>query len=239
MMKESVDICKQHLENETCKSKRIYVGIKYAQILAAYGIVLRYELPPDEMDKALECLNEALKLQNSTLEDSSINRIRTLYYIGCAYQKQGQVKMAREKMTESLQLIERVDPGHPYKASICTGLGRLLQKDDPYEAEKRMKEAFAIRKNREKFSSEAHWKVAFAYQDVGEMLRERGSKLDAFQDFLKANNMFERLIERESSEYEEWLDSRSSSAPDYGIDIIDRWKKYQEDVSKEMCKLLD
>ena len=43
------------------------------------------------------------------------------------------------------------------------------------------------------------------------------SKRYKVDNFMKANNMFVRLIERESSEYKEWLDSRSSSAPDYGI----------------------
>lgn len=240
MMKEAVDICKKHMENETCKTKNIHVGIKYAQMLASFGIVLRHERPPEEMNKALCHLEEALALQDSTLDEHSINRIRTLYYIGSAYQKMENTDKAKEKMIESLQLIEGIDPSHPYKASICTGLGRLLQTIDPdsEQAEKYMKDAFLIRQNPEKFSSEAHWKVAFAYRSVGELMLRKGSKVEAFKFLMDANNMFVRLIERESSEREEWLDSRSSSAPDYGIDIIDRWREDQKSISNKMQSLV-
>ncbi len=86
MMKDAVDICKKHLENKTCKSQNIYAGIKYAQMLAAFGIVLRYESPSSEMSTALKYLNEALEMQDSTLHPNSI---QTLYYIGCAFKKMG------------------------------------------------------------------------------------------------------------------------------------------------------
>ncbi len=59
---------------------------------------------------------------------------------------------------------ELIECRHPYKASIFTGLGRLLQKNCHDEAKKLMTDAFDIRKDPERFSSEAHWKVAFAYQ---------------------------------------------------------------------------
>ena len=239
MMKRAVDTCKKHMENESCTSKKIYVSIKYAQMLSAFGIVLRYEYPPERMDEALKYLYEALELQDSTLDEKSINRIRTLYYIGSTLHKKGELDQAKEKMMESLRLIHEIGYCHPYEASICTGLGRLLQESDPEEAEKYMNTAFDIRQNPEKFSSDAHWKVAFAYKNVGEIMQSRGLKVDAFQDFMKANNMFIRLIERESSEYEEWLDSRSSSAPDYGIDIIERWKKDQKKLFDEMSLLVN
>ena len=161
MMKDAVDICKKHLENKTCKSQNIYAGIKYAQMLAAFGIVLRYESPSSEMSTALKYLNEALEMQDSTLHPNSIHRIRTLYYIGCAFKKMGDKERAREKMRMCQELIEC---RHPYKASIFTGLGRLLQKNCHDEAKKLMTDAFDIRKDPERFSSEAHWKVAFAYQ---------------------------------------------------------------------------
>ena len=238
MMKNAVELCKRHMEDEACRSKNTYVAIKYAQMLSAFGIVLRYEYPPDRMDEVLQYLYEALVLQDSTLDQKSINRVRTLYYIGCALQKKGDLEKAREKMMESLKLIRDSNYHHPYEASICTGLGRLLQKSDPEEAEKYMKDAFVIRKLPEKFSSDAHWKVAFAYQNVGEIMRDKGSKLDAFDYFLDANDMFMRLIERESLECEDWLDSRSSSAPDYGIDIIGRWKKDKEKLRNEMRRLV-
>lgn len=239
MMKEAVDTCKKHMGNEICKTPKIHVGIKYAQMLAAFGIVLRYERPPEEMNKALQYLEEALALQDSTLDEKSLNRIRTLYYIGSTYHKKGDFDMAKEKMVQSLQLIESVDSSHPYKASICTGLGRLLQTPDSEQAEKYLKDAFLIRRNPEKFSSEAHWKVAFAYRSVGELMFSKGSKVDAFDYLLDANNMLVRLIERESSEREEWLDSRSSSAPDYGIDIIDRWCEDQWSIRNEMQNLVE
>lgn len=240
MMKEAVDVCKKHMENDTCKTKNIHVGIKYAQILAAFGIVLRYERPKEEMNTALQYLEEALALQDSTLDEKSINRIRTLYYIGSAYHKKEDFDRAKENMVQSLQLIEGVDPSHPYRASICTGLGRLLQAQDPdsEQAEKYMKQAFSIRRNPDKFSSEAHWKVAFAYQSVGELMLRKGSTIEAFKYFIDANNMFVRLIERESSEREEWLDSRSFSAPDYGIDIIDRWSDDQKSIITKMEHLI-
>ena len=87
MMKNAVEIYRRHMENESFSSKNIYVTIRYAQMLSALGIVLRYEYPPDKMDEVLECLYEALALQDSTLDQKSINRIRTLYYIGCTLQK--------------------------------------------------------------------------------------------------------------------------------------------------------
>lgn len=239
MMREAVDICRKHMENETCKTKNVHVGIKYAQMLAALAIVLRYERPLEEMGEALHYLEEAFELQDKTLDQQSIYRIRTLYYIGSVYQKMGDLYEAKHKMNQSLQLIENVDPSHPYKASICTGLGRLLQNVDSEQAEKHMRDAFSIRQNLEKFSSEAHWKVAFAYRSVGElMLRKESKKVEAFKFFMDANNMFVRLIERESSEREEWLDSRSSSAPDYGIDIIDRWRADQASISSEIQSLV-
>ncbi len=205
-------------------------------MLAAFGVVLRYDSPSNEIRRALRYLNEAIELQDSTLAENSIHRIRTLYYIGNVFKEMGDEEKAKEKMIQSLELLEQ---RHPYKASIYTGLGRLLQMDSPEKAEEYMIDAFFIRKNSENFSSEAHWKVAFAYQDVGKLKKDRGAKGDAFRYFLKANNMFEQLIERESSEKEEWLDSRSSSAPDYGIDIIDRWKRDQEKIIDEMSHLVE
>ena len=238
MMKNAVEIYRQHMENESCSSKNIHVTIRYAQMLSSLGIVLCYEYPPDKMDEVLQYLYEALALQDSTLDQKSINRIQTLYYIGCALQKKGDPEKAREKMIESLKLIRDINNSHPYEASICIGLGRLLQKSDPEEAEKYMKDAFVIRKLPEKFSSDAHWKVAFAYQNIGGIMRDKGSINDAFDYFLDANDMFMRLIERESLECEDWLDSRSSSAPDYGIDIIERWKKDKEKLRNEMHRLV-
>ena len=141
-------------------------------------------------------------------------------------------------MMESLKLIRDIDDSHPYEASICTGLGRLLQTINPEEAEKYIKDAFMICKLPEKFSSDAHWKFAYAYQNIGEIRTDKGSMNDAFDYFLDANDMFMRLIERESLECEDWLDSCSSFAPDYGIDIIERWKNDKEKLRNEMCRLV-
>ena len=237
MMKDAVHTCEKLMANETCEMKHIYVAIKYAQILAALGIVLRYEDPP-ELDEALQHLGKALALQDSTLDESSINRIRTLYYIGSVLQKKGDIRGAKEKMMQSLKLIESVDPSHPFKASIYMGLGRLLQNESPEEAEKYMKDAFFIRQDRKKFSSGAHWKVAFAYESIGELMLRKGSTTEAFHYFLDANNMFVRLIERESLEKEKWLDSRSYSDPDYGIDIINRWRKDKQSIENQMALMM-
>ena len=233
MIKKAINICEMHMDNATCKTKNIYVAIKYAQLLAAIGTVLRYEDPP-KLDEALQHLEKALALQDFTLDKRSIYRIRTLYYMGNVYQEKKDTDKAKEKMMQSLKLIEGVDPSHPLKASICTALGQLLQDE---EAEKYVKEAFHLR--RKKLSSEAHWKMAFAYQSVGKLLMLReGSTIEAFNHFLDANNMFARLIERESLEKEKWLDSRPSSAPDYGIDIIDSWRKEKEFIEKQMRSLV-
>lgn len=223
---------------EDSGNKTTYINIKYAQILAAYGIVLRYHLPLERMHEAEQHLQEAISMQASTLDKRSINFIRSMYYLSATYHKMGKIEEARKKMCETYELMNEVDPSHPLNASICTGFGRLLEDIDPEKAEDYMRKAFAIRSNPEKFSSDAHWKLAFAYSSVGDMMLNRNCRVEAFVNLMEANNMFVRLIERESSEKELWLDSRPSSAPDYGIDIIDRWKKDQLHISKKLHDLI-
>jgi tetratricopeptide (TPR) repeat protein len=240
MMRDAVDVCKVHMDNEACLTKKIYISIKYAQMLATLGNVLSFESPSEEstLDKALNYLQEALELQDATHDEKSINRIRTLYYIGTVYQKKEDIDQAEKKMTQSLQLVESIDRSHPFRASICTGLGRLLQEKSPEKAEMYMKDAFFIRRDPQNFSSASHWKVAFAYRDLGAMKLREGLTIDAFDYFMEANNMFVRLIERESLESRKWLESRSSLSPDLGIDIIDRWRNDQRSISMQMTGFL-
>ena len=241
MMKKALEICRKHMNSsEPCAKTTLQISTRYAHILAAYGNVLRYlsHEKHKHLREALEALEEVQDIEKATLNSMGINHIRTLFYLGNVYQEMDSKEKAKENMLESLRLINKIDYTHPYKASILTGLGRLLENSEPKNAEKYMRDAFLIRNNRRKLSDEAHWKIAFAHESLGKMMLKNGDKNEACNNFIKANNMFIKLIERESSEEELWMDSRSSSAPDYGIDIIDRWKTYQKEVCDEILNLL-
>ena len=104
-------------------------------------------------------------------------------------------------MQTALDRMNLVQPSHPYKATIATGMARLMvDRGDTSRAQSDLKEAINIRSDTTKCCGETHHKVAYAYETLGDIALSEGNVRDAYEYLMDAFTVHVRLIERETSQ---------------------------------------
>ena len=194
MMKDALRMCEESMNSKSIQDQKTPMHIKYATKLSNYGVILRDAEKYEEAEKTLE---EALKLQDKNLAQSSLMRIKTIYRLGTVYDRQKQPTTAMEQMKVALQHMDRVSPAHPFRATILTGMARLFVANDVLKAEKHAMEALEVRKM---CCGEIHPQVAYCCRILGDISLSCNDPLSAHKHLLKAHTIYARILEREANQ---------------------------------------
>ena len=241
MMEDALDICKRNLDPES-NIHPACMHVKYAQMLANYGMILRDMREPRILEDAKEPLEKARQILDRDLSGKSIIRIRNEYALGTVHhglanyvsegsEKQKDYEKAQKYMEGALKLMNSVDLKHPYRANISTGLARLWLDRKQYSlAQCHAKEALAILTDTTKSRDEIHPHVGYCYQILGDVawLGESRDPISAHDEYLKALLIYQSLIVRETTQ-----------KPDYKIDLdnvtfFKTWKRRLEKIKEKL-----
>ena len=227
-MRKAMEEVKNHISNSSIGDKRTIVHIKYAQMLSNYGLILR-EKGGSDLKKAQKVLKEALQLQEECLHENSIMTIRSLYNLGTVYHRRGLYVEAERHMTTALERMSSVDSNHPYKATIATGLARLMvDRSQPrpnlHEAQQLLQGAIKIRSDTTKCCGETHHKVAYAYETLGDIALSNNEVITAHSLLMKAFSVRDRLIEKETRQKADLQEYLNRIPGD--ITFIDEWREH-------------
>ena len=235
-MRKAMEEVENHISNSSIRDKRTIVHIKYAQMRSNYGLILR-EKGDSDLKEAQEVLKEALQLQEECLHENSIMTIRTLYNLGTVYHRRGLYFEAERHMETALERMSSVDSNHPYKATIATGLARLMvDTSQPWpklhEAQQHLQEAIKIRSDTTKCCGETHHKVAYAYETLGDIALSKNEVITAHSSLMKAFSIRDRLIEKETSQKADVQEHLNHIPGD--ITFIDKWREHCEKIEAKL-----
>ena len=238
LMQKAMEEVENHINDSSIMDKKTLIHIKYSQMLTKYGRMLRTKGGSD-LQEAQEVLEKALDLQEKCLHENSIMTIRTLYNLGTVYHKLGLYGKAEKCMSTALERIDSIDSSHPYKATIATGLARLMvDKFQPSPnlptAQLQLQNAIKIRSNTTKCCGETHHKVAYAYETLGDIALSKGEVISAHSFLMIAFSLRDQLIARETSQ-KAVLQAHLNRIPG-DITFIDKWKEHCKKIE---TKLLD
>ena len=229
LMREALEVLDKHISNPTIKGKKTTVHVKYAQMLSNYGLILREN--NDKLNEARDTLKQALELQDRCLAKDSIMTIRSLYNLGTVYHRLGFRDDSEDSIQTALDLMNSVDPKHPYKATIAAGMARLMAEwNETSRAKSELQEAITIRSDGTKCCGDTHHKVSFAYETFGDIALLKGEVISAHDHLMKAYSVRVRLIEREGREEANYQPEVDLS---YRITFIDDWKRHCDKGEKE------
>ena len=237
MMEEAKEICEKNLDDPAIRPACMH--IKYAQMLANYGIILRDMKDPRKLEEAMEPLEKALEIQKRILSEKSLKTIRSEYALGTVHHglanyeledeshKQEYYDKAQSQMEKALTLIDSIGVKHPYRATISTGLARLmLDREDDSQAQKHAKEALNVMKSQD----EIHPHVGYCYQILGDTSR---NPVVAQRSYLRSLEVYVHLIDRETSQM------LSGHKVHLGnVTFFKTWKRRLEEIMKKVEHLL-
>ena len=216
--------------------------VKYAQMLANYGVILRDMRQPSKLKAAKEPLEKALQILNRDLSGKSIIRVRSEYALGTVHhglalyvsegsEQQEDYEKAQKHMEKALSLIDSVGLKHSYRATISTGLARLrLDRKQYSPAEGHAKEALDILTDKIKSRDEFHPHVGYCYQILGDVawLGECRDPISAHNYYLKALRIYLSLIVRETTQ-------KSDYKVDLGnVTVFNTWKRRLERIESKL-----
>ena len=238
-MREALAVLDKHISNPAIKGKKTIVHVKYAQMLSNYGVILREK---GELKEAQDTLEKALDLQDRCLEKNSIMTIRSLYNLGTVYHRLCLRDKSENRIQSALDRMNSVDPTHPYKATIATGMANLMvdwneitgmahvirDRDETLQAESQLKEAISILSDITK-CGETHDKVGLAFKTLGNIALSNGHVMFAHSYLMKAYSIRIRLTEREGRQKDEYKPEVDLG---HRITFIDGWKKECEEIEK-------
>ena len=248
MMEEAIDICKKNLDDPALDStvRPACMHIKYAQMLANYGIILRDMKEPRRLKEAREQLEKALELQKKILSEKSLKRIRCEYALGTVYHglayhelkeesdKQEHYGIAQRHMEKASELIGSIGVKHPYKGTISTGLARLMLDTKQYSfAHTHAKKALNILTDSRKSRDEIHPYVGYCYQILGDiaLLGESRDPVSARAHYREALKVYISLLDRETTQM------LSGRKVDLGnVKFFKTWKKRIEVIIENMAR---
>ena len=223
-MSEALVLLDKHIRNPAIKGKKTMVHVKYAQMLSNYGLILREN---GELSEARDTLEKALELQTRCLAKNSIMTIRTLYNLGTVYHRLGLRDESESKIQTALNLMNSVDPNHPYKATIATGMAQLMVDwNETSRAEPQLEKAVNIRSDVTKCCGETHHKVGFAFKTLGDIARSKDQVISAHNYYMKAYSVYIRLIEREGRQKDDY---KPEVYLGHKVSFVEDWK---EDCAK-------
>ena len=236
LMQKAREEVQNHINDSSIKDKKTLVHIKYAQMLSNYGLILR-EKGDSDLQEARKVLEKALDLQEKCLHENSIMTIRSLYNLGTVYHRLGLYDKAKKRMATALERMDSIDSSHPYRATIATGLARMMvDKSQPWPnlpaAQLHLQNAIKIRSNTTKCCGETHHKVAYAYETLGDIALSKGEVISAHSFLMKAFSVRDRLIERETSQ-KAVVQAHLNYIPG-DIAFIDEWKEHCKKIETKL-----
>jgi len=233
LMREALEVIDKHINNPIIKGKRTIVHVKYAQMLSNYGLILREN---GKLEEAQNTIEKALDLQRRCLAKESIMTIRSLYNLGTVYHRLKLRRKSVESIQSALDFMNSVDPKHPYKATIATGMAHLMVDwNDISRAESELNEAISIRSDVTKCCGEIHHKVGFAFKTLGDIALLKKEVISAHDYLMKAYSVRVRLIDREGRQKDEYQPEVDLS---HHISFLEEWKNQCDEIEK-LLKDLD
>lgn len=180
------------IDQEVAEAYEIIYGENHPNTAAIYGKLANYYNDNQDIPKALELFNRALRIQEAALGDDHPETSMTYNNIGMIYMHIGDYPLALEYFNKAKKIREKsLQAEHKYTATIYNNIGMVYHHMRDWDhAESNYKKAKDIREKH----LEGSLDLASTYHNLGFLYKDRGEYKDAERFMLKAYSIRKRSV---------------------------------------------
>ena len=156
--------------------------------------------------------------------------------MGTVYDRQERKEEAKKIMGSALAQMKRLNPDHPYAATISLGISRLmLETGNTKEAHSYVGDVLRIRTNSMRCCGEIHTQVGRCYQVLGDIAYTAGDMRSSHYYFLRSYKVLSMLIEREVTLQENLELTLENGMGSY----VNNWKERQQYIEEKLDCIIE